>query len=79
MVPVLRGTQQGMTMAATVKRFDVFCSENRGAGMTDHVGVVSARNEHEAKEIATAEIDCPARCHLWVSECEPAEESADDA
>ena len=64
---------QEMTMTATLKTYDVFRSENRGEGRTDHVGVVSARNGDEAEEIAKSEIECPVTCHLWVSECEQEE------
>ena len=46
--------------------WNVFRSENRAGGYTQHVGMVNAPDEEAAQDEAAAQFDCLRTHHLWV-------------
>jgi hypothetical protein len=51
-----------------MKTWDVFRSENRDGGRTEHVGTVEADTSTGALGMAEGQMECPASCYLWVIE-----------
>lgn len=62
-------------MPTTKTTYDVYRTENRAEGRTDHVGQVEGETAEQALEIAEGLYECRSTSHLWVRDHQPEDDA----